>query len=115
MTLVGPHRDDLALDIGGRSVSLYASQGQHRLVSLSLKLATFHLLQEEFGEPPVILLDDVLSELDSDRRGELLRMISQKDQQTIVTDTEARNYEYLSPMIYHVDNGSFTNWGQDHA
>ncbi len=115
MTLVGPHRDDLALDIGGRSVSLYASQGQHRLVSLSLKLATFHLLQEEFGEPPVILLDDVLSELDSDRRGELLRMISQKDQQTIVTDTEARNYEYLSPMIYHVDNGSFTKWGQDHA
>ncbi len=111
ITLVGPHRDELLLTVNGAPISLYGSQGQHRLISLSLKLATYHLIQNEFGYHPIILLDDVLSELDPERRHELLQMISEPGQQTIITDTEARNYDQLTPIIYHVDQGHFIKVG----
>jgi DNA replication and repair protein RecF len=107
MTLVGPHRDELLLTVNGVPISLYGSQGQHRLISLSLKLGTYQLIQNEFGYRPIMLLDDVLSELDPERRHHLLQMISEPGQQTIITDTEARNYDQLTPIIYHVDQGQF--------
>jgi DNA replication and repair protein RecF len=111
MTLVGPHRDELLLTVNDFPISLYGSQGQHRLISLSLKLATYHLIQNEFGFRPIMLLDDVLSELDPDRRHALLQMISEPGQQTIITDTEARNYDQLTPIIYHVDQGQIVKVG----
>lgn len=114
VSLVGPHRDDLELSIDGRLAATFASQGQHRAIALSLKLATYHLLKIEWGQPPVILLDDVLSELDPQRRQELLSVISQDGQQTIVTDTEARSYEHLSPTIYQVEHGTFYPWDRKH-
>lgn len=110
VSLVGPHRDDLELQIGNRLAATFASQGQHRAVALSLKLATYTLIKDEWGETPMILLDDVLSELDPPRRQELLSVISQNGQQTIVTDTEARSYEHLDPTIYQVQNGTFHQW-----
>ena len=59
MTLVGPHRDDLAFYINGKEVQAYGSQGQQRTTALSLKLAEIELIHEEIGEYPLLLLDDV--------------------------------------------------------
>ena len=67
MTLAGPHRDDLQFTVNGMDARIYASRGEQRTVALSMKLAEFLLLQELNGEAPVMLLDDVLSELDDDR------------------------------------------------
>ena len=74
--LSGPHKDDLVVDIDGRSAKQFASQGQTRTAALSLKLAERELHQQDMGEWPVLLLDDVLSELDSRRRSFVLESIS---------------------------------------
>ncbi|PSR27944.1 MAG: DNA replication/repair protein RecF [Sulfobacillus thermosulfidooxidans] len=105
MTLIGPHRDDLILTIDGFPAIDYASQGQHRAIALSLKLASFEILEQETGMTPMVLLDDVLSELDPIKRSRLLKFIALSRPQTVITDTEARNYENLEPVIYHVDQG----------
>ena len=72
MTVVGPHRDDVRLALDGVEVAKHASRGQARLVALALRLAEARLLDERRGDPPVILLDDILSELDERRRGLVL-------------------------------------------
>ena len=74
--LSGPHKDDLAVDINGRSARQFASQGQTRTAALSLKLACREIFREETGEWPVLLLDDVLSELDSRRQSFVLERIT---------------------------------------
>ena len=66
--MVGPQRDDLSFSINGADARTYGSQGQQRTVALSLKLAEFRLIEEYVGEPPVMLLDDVMSDLDDARR-----------------------------------------------
>ena len=68
---MGPHRDDLSFFINDREVQTYGSQGQQRTTALSLKLAEIELIHEEIGEYPVLLLDDVLSELDHYRQTQL--------------------------------------------
>ncbi|MCL5012722.1 MAG: DNA replication and repair protein RecF [Firmicutes bacterium] len=108
MTLIGPHRDELVFSINGFSALAYASQGQHRSIALAMKLASFEVLERETGMTPVVLLDDVLSELDPDKRSKLLRFIAQSRPQTIITDTEARNYENLDPIIYDISQGCLT-------
>ena len=74
-TTVGPHRDDVALQVDGRSARMYASQGQQRSTVLALKLAEASILMETLGERPVVLLDDVMSELDTARQDYLLNHI----------------------------------------
>ena len=83
-TLVGPHRDDLLVTGKGRALPSFASRGEHRSAVLSLKLAEAMWLTERIGEPPVFLLDDVLSELDSGRREALARAIPE-DAQALLT------------------------------
>lgn len=106
-TLVGPHRDDLVFYINGIDARLFGSQGQQRTIALSLKLAELDLIFGETGEYPVLLLDDVLSELDNLRRHYLLSTVKQKIQ-TFVTTT---NLEYIDEQIlkeakvYRVDEG----------
>lgn len=85
-TLRGPHRDDLSIKIGEKDVRIYGSQGQQRTSALSLKLAELMLIEEETGEKPVLLLDDVLSELDRTRQRQL--MTSFGDIQIFITATE---------------------------
>jgi len=85
-TLVGPHRDDLVFRMGGRDLSTFASRGQQRTAILALKLAELDLLTQLDGRPPLLLLDDVFSELDPLRRGHLVRRIAELPQ-TIVTTT----------------------------
>jgi DNA replication and repair protein RecF len=74
-TGVGPHRDDLALLLDGKDARSYASQGQQRTIAVSLKLAEAEVMQVRTGEQPVLLLDDVLSELDPERRAALMERI----------------------------------------
>ena len=84
-TSVGPHRDDLLFSIGDVDIRKYGSQGQHRTSALSLKLSEIELVRKSISDTPVLLLDDVLSELDSSRQNYLLNNIS--DTQTIITCT----------------------------
>ena len=84
-TSVGPHRDDLLFSIGDVDIRKYGSQGQQRTSALSLKLSEIELVRKSISDTPVLLLDDVLSELDSSRQNYLMNNIS--DTQTIITCT----------------------------
>ena len=88
-TGVGPHLDDLVLRVGGMSLRSYGSQGQQRTGALALKLAELFYLQENIGEAPILLLDDVMSELDADRRRALLDFIRHEHIQTFITATDS--------------------------
>ena len=81
--LTGCHKDDLIIDLNGQSARAFASQGQTRTAALSLKLAERDIFTEEFGEPPVLMLDDVLSELDQKRQEFVLNRIG--GGQTLIT------------------------------
>jgi len=89
LTQVGPHRDDLEFVLQGEPMKPFASQGQQRSAVLSLKLAELEIITEDIGERPVLLLDDVMSELDADRRRCLLESIAQA--QVFVTCTDANH------------------------
>ncbi len=104
-TSIGPHRDDIKFVLCGEDVKVYGSQGQQRTVALSLKLAETEAFYARKGEYPVLILDDVLSELDKSRQRKLLSLVA--DIQTIFTATGLdrtvfRNYDYNRIVI---DNG----------
>jgi DNA replication and repair protein RecF len=86
-SLVGPHRDDVAFSVDGRDLRTYGSRGQQRTGALSLKLAEVRMMQEVTGDCPLLLLDDVMSELDAPRRHMLLEMLAGVTQ-AIVTTTD---------------------------
>ncbi|GIP36032.1 DNA replication/repair protein RecF [Paenibacillus sp. J2TS4] len=106
-TLIGPHRDDMGFYINGREVQVYGSQGQQRTTALSLKLAELELIREELGEYPILLLDDVLSELDPYRQTQLIETFQDKVQTFITTTAlDSVNMDKLSDAaIFHVKNG----------
>lgn len=85
-TTVGPHRDDLKIKVDGTDVKTYGSQGQQRTAALALKLAETEIFKERFGEYPVLILDDAMSELDRTRRHRLMGVVEKY--QTIITCTE---------------------------
>ncbi len=91
----GPHRDELQLTLAGCELKTFGSQGQMRTAALSLRLAQIDLLIEYRGDPPLLLLDDVLSELDGQRRARLLSRL--KDIQTLLTCTDAGDLRDLRP------------------
>ncbi|WP_251318715.1 DNA replication/repair protein RecF [Flintibacter muris] len=102
--LSGPHKDDLAVSIGGQSAKTYASQGQTRTAALSLKLAQREIFQEDTGEWPVLLLDDVLSELDPRRQSFVLNRI--RGGQVFITCCEEEKLEGLEGgKAFHIQNG----------
>lgn len=107
-TLSGPHRDDLILKINEINVRKYGSQGQQRTVALALKLAELEFMKSESGEYPVLLLDDVFSELDKNRRNTLLSIINERIQ-TLITTTDSKDIDKLlkknSNNIYNVKDG----------
>ena len=86
-TLVGPHRDDLVFELGGRDLAGFASRGQQRTAILAFKLAELDLLTVLDGRPPLLLLDDVFSELDPARRSHLVRRIADLPQAFVTTTT----------------------------
>jgi DNA replication and repair protein RecF len=86
-TLVGPHRDDMVFGLDGRDMSGFASRGQQRTAILAFKLAELDLLTAQDGRPPLLLLDDVFSELDPERRAHLVRRIAGLPQAFVTTTT----------------------------
>jgi len=107
-TSIGPHKDDLSFYINGNDVKVYGSQGQQRTAALSAKLAEIELIKEEKAVNPILLLDDVLSELDENRQIYLLDNIS--DIQTILTCTgiEDSIKKYADKAkIYNIKEGNF--------
>lgn len=109
ITSVGPHRDDICFNINNKNVRLYGSQGQQRTSALSLKLAEIKLVKDTIKESPILLLDDVLSELDRKRQNYLLNSIN--DIQTIITCTgleEFINNRFQINNIYKIVNGTIS-------
>lgn len=107
MTSVGPHRDDFSFMIGDIDIRKYGSQGQQRTAALSLKLSEIELVKKITKDTPILLLDDVLSELDSNRQNYLLNSIG--DIQTIITCTgleEFVNNRFEINRVYKVTNGT---------
>lgn len=109
-TLVGPHRDDLEFRLNDQDAHLYASQGQQRTIALSLKLAEIQLVHQITGEYPLLLLDDVMSELDHGRQSALLSYIHGKTQTFITTtDLEGISWEIIKqPKIYQIKSGKIS-------
>ncbi|MHC9537522.1 DNA replication/repair protein RecF [Dellaglioa sp. BT-FLS60] len=107
-TLAGPHRDDVRFLINGKNVQTYGSQGQQRTTALSVKLAEIELMKEETGEYPVLLLDDVLSELDDMRQTHLLKTIQNKVQTFLTTPNLSGIARTLinEPKIFHINQGN---------
>lgn len=104
VTGCGPHRDDVEILINGKNAKEFGSQGQQRSAVLSLKLAEASVLKERMGEEPVVLLDDVLSELDAGRQDYLLNEL--KGCQVFITCCEKSNKEQLKEgKIFYVENG----------
>lgn len=106
-TLVGPHRDEVEFSINATSARQYGSQGQQRTLVLALKLAELKLIEEVIGEPPLLLLDDVLAELDLKRQNQLLDAIQDRFQ-TLITTTHlgAFDSQWLhSSQIFSVKAG----------
>lgn len=106
-TIIGPHRDDLVFYVNDKNIQTYGSQGQQRTTALSVKLAEIELMKEMTGEYPVLLLDDVLSELDNRRQTHLLKTIEKKVQ-TFLTTTSLDGVDINllnEPKIFHVSAG----------
>jgi len=105
-TSIGPHRDDYDILINDKSLKIYGSQGQQRSAILSLKIAEIELIKNETGHYPVLLLDDVMSELDENRQKYLMDSI--KNVQTFITctnDAQFRNFINCSCKYLKVENG----------
>lgn len=100
-TSIGPHRDDIKIIVNDLDIKTYGSQGQQRTVALSLKLAELEIIKEQTGEYPVLLLDDVLSELDKDRRRKLINFT--RKTQTILSCNDFN--EDCEHVVFKVNNG----------
>lgn len=107
-SVVGPHRDDLGMEVAGKSVRKYASQGQHRMFALAMKVAEIELHRRDVGRYPVLLLDDVKSELDRERVRYLFSFLDRIPAQIFVTSTDFRELdgELTRPRVtWHVRAG----------
>ena len=104
LCLSGPHKDDLLVTIDGRDAKQYASQGQTRTAALSMKLAEREIYKNVVGEYPVLLLDDVLSELDPRRQEFVLNRIA-GGQVFITCCEDDRLRELLKGKVFHIEHG----------
>ncbi len=108
VSLVGPHRDDLVFLVDDRDMTTYGSRGQRRTVVLSLKLAEMEFMRKKTGEEPILLLDDVASELDAQRRRHLIEAVRTR-QQVIVTTTDVQAFEgefLTKALLLRLENGA---------
>jgi DNA replication and repair protein RecF len=100
ITVIGPHRDDIVIWVNGVDLARYGSRGQQRLAVVAIKLAELDLLGDAVGEPPVLLLDDVLSELDVGHRAMIVATIAARNAQVCVTATDES--DLASPQLSHL-------------
>lgn len=106
-TSFGPHLDDLQFFINGKELRLYGSQGQLRTTALALKLSEIQMLKNSAGEYPILLLDDVMSELDAERRAKLLEFLLRQKIQTLITATDKAYFPAQNfGKIFYVEGGA---------
>ena len=108
MTLFGPHRDDFNFLLNDNNLKFYGSQGQQKLAVISYKLAEISIFKSMSATSPILLLDDIFSELDIKKRNKLLKIINKDDLQSIITTTDLKNINkrYLNDAcIFEVING----------
>ena len=103
MTMTGPHRDDFDIFMNGKNIKKFGSQGQQRSCVLKLKLSECEIIKEKTGEMPPILLDDILSELDENRRKNFIENI--KDTQVIITCTDKEFLKNMDGYYFKVEEG----------
>ena len=114
MTLIGPHRDDFSFLLDDKELSIYGSQGQIRAAILALKLSEVLIFKEKIGDYPILLLDDIFSELDIEKRNKLLKYILD-DVQTIITTTDIDLIDSSlveKSKVFVVDDGRIINDGK---
>ena len=114
ITLIGPQKDDIEFILDGKNLKLYGSQGQQRMAVLALKLVEIDIFTKESNDTPILLLDDVFSELDSIKKNNLLNSIN-KDIQTIITTTDLNNIEediINSANLIEIENGKCITRGE---
>ncbi len=107
-TMVGIHKDDISFFINGKNARQYASQGQIRSITLSLKLAEARMYAEKSGDRPIVILDDILSELDQYRRNFIINNIN--NMQIFITGCNKYDFDKLNGRIWNVSQGIFTIW-----
>ncbi|MEK6575452.1 MAG: DNA replication/repair protein RecF [Chloroflexota bacterium] len=115
MTLTGPHRDDLRFLASGIDLGIYGSRGQGRTAVLSLKLAEMAWMTEKAGEPPILLLDEVLAELDPQRRRDLLKRVGGVEQ-SVMTTTDLNLFEagfVEKALVWRVTSGTISMNNED--
>lgn len=108
MTLIGPNRDDFYFKLDDKNLSLYGSQGQMRSAVLALKLSEVKLFNDKTGDSPILLLDDIFSELDIEKRNNLLSTLS-NNVQTVITTTDMENITEdirKKANVYEIDDGN---------
>jgi DNA replication and repair protein RecF len=109
MTIYGPHRDDFYFEFKNNDLKYFGSQGQQKLAILAFKLSEIPIFKEYCGTTPVLLLDDIFSELDIKKRNSLLKLINLDNIQSIITTTDLRNInkKYIGDSyIFNVNNGN---------
>jgi DNA replication and repair protein RecF len=105
-TLVGPHRDDLLLQLRGQPAAVYASEGQQRTMAVALKVGHARLLESEIGQSPLLLLDDVFGELDIVRRNRLFANLPAGGQRIITTTSLAWLTDFPTGKLYEIKDDS---------
>jgi DNA replication and repair protein RecF len=114
-SLVGPHRDDLAVQLGGASLARFGSQGQQRTAVLAIKAAEYALLAQATGEPPIFLLDDVLSELDAMRRRSFMESIEGCEQAFITATDVPELANVANVTVFEIQAGHIEHSAQANA
>lgn len=112
-TVIGPHRDDLVAELNGRDISVFGSQGQHRAFILAMKIAVITYLKRHYHFAPILLLDDVSSELDQERNRMLFEFLREETDGQVFITTTHRDYIHLDEDLrsFEVENGSLTRVG----
>ena len=116
-TLIGPHRDDFCFKLDDNDLLIYGSQGQIKMAILALKLAEISVFYNECGEYPILLLDDLFSELDLNKRNKVINYLN-RDIQTIITTTDLKNIDkrlIRNATIYKIENAKIieSNYKKD--
>jgi DNA replication and repair protein RecF len=118
VTLVGPHRDDLNFQVDNMDMAAYGSRGQQRTVTLALKLAEVGLMQHETGENPILLLDDILSELDRPRRQYVMKAVTEHQQQVMITAVDLSQFDsdfLINASVFETASGQVLPKGRENA
>ncbi len=107
-TSIGPHKDDIEFYLNDKNLKFYGSQGQQRVAVLAFKLAEIEIFKKYKGTTPILLLDDIFSELDDNKKNNLLKYIS-RDIQTIITTTDLNNLDsklIKKSKLFNINNGN---------